>query len=204
MKCLFVIILFAIQFQVVSQVFMPVSVKHNLRNNAGEVAREGCMFSYTEIENYDYLFFGFKGNNKALACVNGKSIPPFECQDFFIDDYSIVDDVLYLYSSTIINCKKEGDFEDIKMAIRLKLVLKDDFGDKLSFKKKEDLFVASIKGNFSLFVKMEMAEYNNQNIETLNWKSVLDLFDELNTNPKILIFTSFEESEMEFLRYKTQ
>lgn len=67
MKCLFVIILFAIQFQVVSQVFMPVSVKHNLRNNAGEVAREGCMFSYTEIENYDYLFFGFKGNNKALA-----------------------------------------------------------------------------------------------------------------------------------------
>lgn len=179
---------------------------YQVTNDGGEIAREGRNYSFSNIEDIirinDDVCFGFNFKNKELACINGKALPPFECQDFFIDDYTIIDDVIYLYSSTIISCKQNGDFKDTKMALRLKLVLKDDSGDQLNFEKKEDLFVASIKGNFSLLVQMEMAEYNNQNIEMLNWKSVLDLYDELPTNPKYLIFTSFEEKEMNFFQIK--
>jgi|AntAceMinimDraft_14_1070370.scaffolds.fasta_scaffold47454_2 hypothetical protein len=181
----------------------PEGVK--ISHDNGEVAREGRHYSFTGVnESFNTLeniYFGFNHENKELACVNGKDLPPFECKDFFIDNYNFSGNALYLYSKTIISCKIDYQFEDTEVDIRLKIIATDVFGEPIDFIKKENLLVLPIIGDFDLYVVMEMF-YNLEGETEVEWKPVLDLFDYLPTNPKYLIFTSFEESSLQFYNFE--
>ncbi len=180
------------------------NVDYQVTDDGGEVAREGRRYQFSIHDTvYDYLkqlYFGINPQNEKLACVNGKSLPPFECEDFFTNNYNLAGNTAYLNTTTTISCKKGSDFEDKQVDIRLKVIATDFSGKQLAFVKKDNLIVLPIKNNFYLYVIMEML-YNKQGGNQAEWEPVLDAFDALPTNPAYLIFTSFNISELQFYSF---
>lgn len=172
-----------------------------LSHNNGELAREGRKYSFIGVNDsfntQENIYFGFNFSNKELACVNGKALPPYECKDFFIDNYNLSNNAVYLNSKTDVSCKIGHDFEDTQVDVLLKIIATDSKGKPIDFIKKENLLLLPVNGDFDLYVVMEMS-YNLKGETEVEWKPVLELYDSLPTNPKYLIFTSFEESTFQF------
>ncbi|MDD2636245.1 MAG: hypothetical protein PHW82_12205 [Bacteroidales bacterium] len=195
MKTIISICLVLVAVCIKSQEFIPFPDLVQINHDSVELAREGRNYSFTNINelfnSQEIVYFGYNLENRELACINGKALPPFECKDFFVNNYKLSGNTVYLNTKTSISCKRDSEFQDTEVNVRLKIITKDKYSKPINFVKKGNLLLFPVKNDFNLYVVMEMS-YNLKGETETEWKPVLDLYDTLPTNPKYLIFTSFE------------
>lgn len=171
-----------------------------ISHDGGEVAREGRVYSYANINNNDTLFWGFDITDTNIACINGNSKPPFECKNYFTDSIEIVGNTAYLYAETLVRYISKNELKERPVKARLILTATSLKQDEINFVKSTNMLYLALDRDFNVSVKIELlgptdCKWRNDADSIMysgKWASALDVFDAMPTDPNYLIFTSFD------------
>nr|HPL05268.1 hypothetical protein [Bacteroidales bacterium] len=177
----------------------------SLSTSGTQVAGDGITYTYTNSSwPSSCIGWGFNATNTALACINGKDTPPWNCGSYFTTSSSVSGDTAYINTTTTINyVNTEGDAIDGTVSARIKFTATTTGGTAINFGKSGNIIFIPVTGNFIIKVEMQLYGpsdaiwFDNNNYQN-QWQSALTIYDNLHTNDTDSIYTNFDFSETSF------
>lgn len=200
--------IFLIALAINLQAQTPVSISVTETNDAGEVAREGRIFTYA-YSNWgnDCYAWGFNKTNTNLGCINGNDTPPWNCANSFTTSSSISGNTAYLNTSTTVRyMTTSGSYTNGNLSARLKFTATTTGGTPINFGQNGNIIFVPVSENFRIEVEIQLygpgsaiwGTPANSGNYAYTWNSALNVFDALHTDPSYQIYTSYDNSETGF------